>query len=121
MAFLRNKASCPFCNSDKFSVSLSVNDMPMTNELSDVEEKLTLTCMQCGKRVFEVTITKVKQVTAVGVSVCEKCKNELFEASGKRWRPEHISSTTYPVGTDRCTRCNSQLKKCWWHGWNYIV
>jgi hypothetical protein len=120
MAFVRNKAKCPFCSSDKFAVSLSVNDMLMPNELSKVEERLTLTCIKFSRIVFEVTITKGKQVSAVGVSVCEKCSEDLFNASGRR-RPKDISSTTYPVGTVRCSKCNSQLKKCWWHGWDYII
>ncbi len=121
MAFLRKQAECPFCSSVNFAVGLYVNDMLMTDQQSEIEERLTLTCVECGRRVFEVTTTKGKQVSAVGVSVCEKCKKDSYDASGRQWRPEAIPSTTYPVGTDRCPRCNSQLQKCWWHGWNYII
>ena len=120
MTFFRSKAQCPFCGTDKFAVSLYVNDMPTTDELSTPKERLLLTCIKCGGKVFEVTITLDEQVSAAGVSVCEKCRKDSFNARGK-WRVEDIHETTYPVGTERCSRCNSQLKKCWWHGWNYII
>ncbi len=84
MAFLRKQAQCPFCGSVQFAVGLYVNDMPLTNQPTELDERLGLTCLQCGQKVFEVTITKGKQVSAVGVSVCDKCQKDLYNANGKR-------------------------------------
>lgn len=120
MAFWREAAQCPFCDSTEFTVSLFVNDMPMTNEPSEVGKQLSLSCAKCSKKVFEVVITRGDQISAIGVSVCKKCQDSFRTASGG-WREEDIPKTTYPVETEYCPKCNSQLRKCWWRGWNYTV
>ncbi len=121
MAFLRKQAECPFCGSTQFTVGLFVNDMPLTDDPTNLHQRLALTCSRCGNRVFEVTMNQDKQVSAAGVSVCDKCAKDLYEASGKRRRREDIPATTFPVGTERCPRCNGQLGKYWWHGWDYEI
>jgi hypothetical protein len=120
MAFWLEKAECPFCQSTAFSVSLFVNDMPRTNEPSELDERVDLSCSKCSNKVFEVVITKGGQVSAIGVSVCRKCKEDFRSESGS-WREEDIPKTTHPVGTENCPRCNSLLQKHWWHGWNYTI
>ncbi len=121
MAFCQKPALCPFCGSAQFEVSLFVNDMPVTNKPSESGERLSLLCCQCGKRVFDTSATQGGQLSAVGVSVCERCKRDFYNASGGEWHEENIAKTTYPVGTERCPRCGSFLRRCWWHGWNYTI
>ena len=118
--FARERAECPFCGSEQFTVKLLVNDMPLTHEPSEMRKELTLACASCGKKVFQVDITRGGQVSAIGAFVCERCEADFHQASGQ-WCQEDIPKITYPVGTRHCPRCGGQLKVCWWRGWNYTI
>lgn len=120
MAFLRKTAQCPFCNSKRFTVSLFVNDMPSTGQPSELGQRLTLYCAKCNRQVFEVVMAQDKQVSARGVSVCDRCAQEL-RRTRRPWREEDTAKVTYPLGTESCPRCGSKLTTYWWHGWDYII
>ena len=108
MAFAEKEAGCPFCGSTDFKVSLFVNDMPFTDEPSEAGEELDLICSECGKAVFAATRNQGGQISAVGVSICRKCKDGFPE-------------TTHPVGTKNCPKCSIPLEKRWWRGRGYTV
>lgn len=117
MALIRQGAQCPFCNSSRFAVNLSVNDWP--DKVSESRRQLSLVCAECGARVFEATETWDNRVYVSGVSLCNQCRQFLVSHGG--WREESIRETTYPVGTSYCPKCHTELRTVWWCGWNYTI
>lgn len=108
MALLKEDVCCPFCSSTTFNVSLSMNDMPRTDEPTEPAVTLELFCRQCGNNVFLASKTHGGQVSAMGVSMCRRCKEPFVKAPNAE-------------DADRCPKCGGGMERCWWHVTGFTV
>ncbi|PKK88671.1 MAG: hypothetical protein CVV64_17665 [Candidatus Wallbacteria bacterium HGW-Wallbacteria-1] len=108
MAFFQEEAGCPWCGATTYTVSLSVNDMPLSDDPNEPEEQLLLNCTGCGRRLFQTAKTQGGKVSARGIGICRSCDGG-------------ISATTHPAGVDTCKTCGAKLEIRWWRERGFVV